>query len=47
MHHMDTDKAYEEKVWWQLHKNAANCNEQTQEANSLKAATLRPPTSHL
>ena len=32
MHHMDTDKAYREKAWRLLHKNAASCNEQFLEA---------------
>ena len=41
---MDADKAYGEKVWWQLHKNAASCNEQILEATSHKvAATCLQP----
>ena len=47
MHHMDADKAYREKAWRQLHKNAASCNEQILKAISHKAAAKQPPPSYL
>ena len=46
MHHMDADKEYGEKAWWQLHKNAESCIEQILEATPHKTAAVRPPTSH-
>ena len=46
MHHVDANKAYEEKVWQQLHKNATSYNEQVLEATPHKAAAVRPPTTH-
>ena len=36
MHHMDADKAQEEKAWRQLHKNVASCIEQILEVTSHK-----------
>ena len=39
-------KRMEKKVWWQLHKNAANNIEQVQDATPHKAAAVRPPTIH-
>ena len=35
-----------EKVWRQLHKNAASNTEQVLEATPNKAAAVRPPTTH-
>ena len=42
MHHMDA-----EKLWRQLHKNTASCNEKIVEAAFHKSAAVRPPVSHL
>ena len=47
MYHMDTDKAYGEKVWQQLHKNDVSCIEQIQEAVSHKAVAVWISTTHL
>ena len=46
MHHMDTNKMYGEKAWWQLYKNAASCFEQVLEATLHKTTAARPPTTH-
>ena len=46
MHHVDADKAYGEKAWRQLHKNAASCIEQISGATPNKAAAVLPPTTH-
>ena len=46
MHHMDTDKAYGEKAWWQLHKNTTSCIEQILEATSHKTASGWSPTTY-
>ena len=43
MHRMDTDKAYWEKAWRQLRKNATNCIEQILEVTSHKTV---PTTDH-
>ena len=45
-HYLDANKTAGEKVWWQLHKNAASNIEQVLEATPHKAPTIRPPTSH-
>ena len=37
----------EKKAWRKLHKNAASCIEQIQEATSHKTTAVRPPTIHL
>ena len=47
MLHIDADKAYGEKTWRQLHKNAASCIEQILKAASHKAADVWTPMSHL
>ena len=46
MHYMDANKTYGEKVWWQLHKNAASNIEQFLVATPYKTAAMRPPTTH-
>ena len=46
MHHVDTNAAYGEKVWRQLHKNAASCIKQILEATPHKIAAIRPPTTN-
>ena len=46
MHYMDANEMYGEKVWWQLHKNAASNTEQVMEAAPDKAAAVRPPITH-
>ena len=46
MHYIDDNWTYGEKVWRQLHKNAASNIEQVLEAAPHKAATVRPPTTH-
>ena len=47
MHYMDANKTAEKNpVWRQLHKNAASNIEQVLEATPLKAAAVRPPTTH-
>ena len=46
MHHVDANKLYGEKAWWQLHKNATSCIEQVLEATPNKIAVVRPPTTH-
>ena len=46
MHHMDANKAYREKAWGQLHKNATSYIEQILEATSHKTAAVQSPTSH-
>ena len=43
---MDANKAYEEKVWWQLHKNAMSSVEQVLEATPHKTAVVWPPATH-
>ena len=45
MYHTDADKAYGEKAWWQLHKNAASCIEQVLGAVSHKAESVQTPTT--
>ena len=40
---MDANKAYEEKAWQLLHKNAASKTEQVLEAAPHKTATVQPP----
>ena len=47
MHYIDANKTAGETAWRQLHKNAANNIEQVLKATSLKAAAVRPPTTHL
>ena len=47
IHLMDADKAYREKAWQQLQKNAASYNEQILDATSHKTSSIRPPPSHL
>ena len=47
MHHMDTDKAFREKAWRQLHKNTTRYIEQIVEAPTHKTVAVRPPSSHL
>ena len=47
MHHLDTDKAYREKTWWQLHKDAMSYIKKILEATSYKTAAVWPPTTHL
>ena len=47
MHHMDADKAYQEKTRRELHKNAMSYAEQILEVASHKTTAVRPPTSHL
>ena len=37
---------YGEKAWWQLHKKAVSNIEQVMEAAPLKAAAVRPLTTH-
>ena len=46
MHHMDANKAYEEKAWGQLYKNAASCIEQVLEATPHKTADVQLPTTY-
>ena len=46
MHCMDANLTYGEKAWRQLHKNAASNIEQVLEAAPLKAAAVRPLTTH-
>ena len=46
MHHMDAYKTHEEKVRWQLHKNATSCFEQVLETTLHKTAAVQPLTSH-
>ena len=40
MYNMDTDEAYKEKTWQQLHKNDTSYIEQFLKATSHKAAAL-------
>ena len=47
MHHMDAEKTHEEKVWWEVHKNATSYIEQLLEATPQKATAVRPLTSTL
>ena len=47
MHHLDTDKAYREKAWQQLHKDATSCIKQILEVTSHKTAAVWPPTNYL
>ena len=44
---MDVNKAYREKAWRQLHKDATSHIEQILEATSPKTTAVQPPTSHL
>ena len=46
MHHMDAIKIDGEKVWRQLHKNAASNIEQVLETAPHKTAAIRPLTTH-
>ena len=46
MHSMNANKTAGEKVWLQLHKNAASHIEQVLEAAPNKAAAIRPHTTH-
>ena len=46
MRYMDANKTAKEKAWRQLHKNAASNIEQILEATPLKAAAVRPQTTH-
>ena len=46
MHHVEADKACEEKAWRQLYKNATSCIEQVLEVTPHKIAVIRPPTTH-
>ena len=46
MHYVDANKTYEEKTWWQLHKNTASNIEQVMETAPHKTVTVRPPTTH-
>ena len=46
MHYMDASLTAGEKVWRQLHKNAASNIEQVRETAPHKAAAVRPPTTH-
>ena len=47
MHHMDADKAYREKAWQELHKNATSYIEKIQGTTSHETIVVRPPTSYL
>ena len=47
MHHVDADKAYGEKAWQQLHKNARSCIKKILETTLHKTAAERPPITHL
>ena len=47
MHHMDTDKTYKEKAWWELYNNTTSYIEQILEATSHETTALQPLTSHL
>ena len=47
MHHLDADKMYKEKAWWQLHKDATSYVKQILEATSHKTAAVRPSTTYL
>ena len=40
MHHMDADKTFREKAWWELHKNTTTYIEQSLEATSHKTAAV-------
>ena len=42
----DRWKAYREKAWQELYKNATNYSEQILEATSHKTAAVWPPNSH-
>ena len=46
MHYMGANKTNGEKIWLQLHKNAASNIEQVREAASHKAADVRTPITH-
>ena len=46
MHHMDANETYGEKVWQQLHKNAASDTEQVLEVSPQKTAAVRLLTTH-
>ena len=46
MYHMDANKTYGEKAWWQLHKNAVSCIDKIQEEAPHKTAAIRSPTTH-
>ena len=46
MHNEDAEKAYGEKAWQQLLKNATSYNEHALEATSYKIAAVRPPTTN-
>ena len=47
MHHLNTDQAYQEKAWRQLHKNATIYIKQIPAAASDKTAAVRLPTTYL
>ena len=47
MHHMDADKAYREKDWWELVKNAISYIEQILDPTSHETAAIRALNSHL
>ena len=50
MHHMDANKTYGEKAWWQLHKNAASNIEQVstpQNSNCMATRHLSRKLSKL
>ena len=46
MHYVDANKAYGEKAWRQLHKNAASYIEPVLETAPLKRTTGWIPTTH-
>ena len=46
VYHIYANKMYEEKAWWQLHKNAVSHMEQFLEATPHKTAAVWPPTTH-
>ena len=47
IHHMDGNKMYREKSWWELNKNASSYIEQILEATLHEEIAVQPFTSYL
>ena len=45
--HVDSKETFEEKVWWELHKNAMTCFEQILQTTNRKEAAVRKLFSYL
>ena len=45
--HLNIDKAYREKAWWQLRKDAMRYIKQILEGTSHKVVAVRSPTARL